>query len=311
MKDWEIYQRLAADIYAELDPSASVKHDDRILGVNTGIFRQIDVSIRSVIATHEILIIVQAKDIQEPADVNVVGEFKAVIDDVRASKGILVCSNGFTKAAQEYAQRLNIDLCRLVDAESRKWGIDLTIPLVWVENPVEVRANLELRADRNNEEALVLHPNVARWKISKDFGATGETIGELFAHRWNARQISHTPHVWHKYVVEDSELRVLLGDKDFWCPFTLEIEYLCDRKAWLGSFPLKTIKGILNHSKNTLKARVSISPSELPNTRSDNWTRLEDPDSFFSSQPAVMQAELEDLDPSSMEMQWLGFSAAD
>ena len=58
---WLDYQKLAAAIYAELEPNAIVTHDDKILGRDTGIERQIDVSIRSSIAGHDILDIVQAQ----------------------------------------------------------------------------------------------------------------------------------------------------------------------------------------------------------------------------------------------------------
>jgi hypothetical protein len=78
--------------------------------------QQIDVSIRTSVAGHEILIIVQAKDLVRPADVNVVGEFQAVIRDVPAAKGVLTCSSGFTLPAVEYGRNLNITLCTAYDA---------------------------------------------------------------------------------------------------------------------------------------------------------------------------------------------------
>jgi len=302
MKDWEIYQQLAAQIYAELDPAAVVKHDDRIIGASTGIPRQIDVSIRSKIATHDILIIVQVKDLQTPADVNVVGEFCAVIQDVRAHKGILICSSGFTAAAQTYAESLSIDLCRLVDAKHRRWGIDLRIPLVWVENPVNVHANIVVRPLRTNKEALKLDGNVARWKVSPDQGLTTKTLGQLFSDAWNTGQIPRTPHTWHLFQVDTNRLRVLLGEKDFWCDFDIEFRYFCDRTGWLGSFPIKTLTGILNFSQSTLRAKVSISPTDVPNVRNDSWARLEDPERFFQSQPNAIHIELTELDPASMTM---------
>src|ERR1700730_17917213 len=111
MPDWLDYQELAAAIYRDLSPNAVVTHDDSIVGLNSGAKRQIDVSIRADLGGHGILIIVQAKDLSRPADVTVVDEFKSVIDDVRASKGVLICRGGFTAKAREYANRLNIDLC--------------------------------------------------------------------------------------------------------------------------------------------------------------------------------------------------------
>ncbi|HEV3438995.1 MAG TPA: restriction endonuclease, partial [Gemmata sp.] len=129
MSDWLDYQKLVASIYRDMEGNAIVTHDDKIRGRHTGIERQIDVSIRTNIAGHSLLIIVQAKHRNRPADVNIVGEFKSVIEDVGAAKGVLICSKGFTSPALEYGRTVGIDLCTAHDAQSRKWAIELKIPL--------------------------------------------------------------------------------------------------------------------------------------------------------------------------------------
>nr|WP_121270871.1 hypothetical protein [Pedobacter schmidteae] len=77
--DWKDYEDLIHQIYTELEPAADVRKNDFIQGKDTGTKRQIDISIRSNIAGHKILIIVQAKKLKKPADINIVGEFDAVI----------------------------------------------------------------------------------------------------------------------------------------------------------------------------------------------------------------------------------------
>lgn len=79
---WLRYQKLAAAIYAQLEPYAKVTHDDKIIGLETGNERQIDVSIRYKIAGHEILLIIQAKNYIRRVDETKVGEFLSVIQDV-------------------------------------------------------------------------------------------------------------------------------------------------------------------------------------------------------------------------------------
>src|SRR5438046_2055348 len=81
---WRDFERLAARIYEELVPQgALVVHDDLIPGRLSGIPRQIDVSVRYEMAGHTFLTIVQAKDYSVPADVNTIGEFATVIEDVK------------------------------------------------------------------------------------------------------------------------------------------------------------------------------------------------------------------------------------
>ena len=147
MPAWLEYQELAASVYAALERNAVVKHDDKILGTKTKTLRQIDVSIRFSVAGHDVLIIVQAKDLARPADVNVVGEFASVIADVQASKGVLICSGGFTDAATTYAAAENIDLCSVHDAANPKWALDLRIPLLWVEYHIDFDYLFDLRPD--------------------------------------------------------------------------------------------------------------------------------------------------------------------
>src|SRR5262245_36053429 len=96
---WRKFEKLAEQIYKELEPNAKVTHNDKIMGQDSKRLRQIDVSIRHNIAGHDLLTVIQAKNYTRRADVNVVGAFATVIKDLRANKGILICKSGFTPAA--------------------------------------------------------------------------------------------------------------------------------------------------------------------------------------------------------------------
>src|SRR5437773_7957303 len=133
MARWQEFEQLAQKILAELQPRAKVVWNDSIYGHLTQSKRQIDVSIRWKEGSDEYLVVVQARDTSDPADVNVVGEFSSVIRDVTANKGILICRSGFTKTAQAYARNCGISLFNLHDAQSINWSLQLTIPILWVE----------------------------------------------------------------------------------------------------------------------------------------------------------------------------------
>lgn len=96
---WQAYEQLAHKIVAELMPYAEVELDDHIVGGQSETRRQIDVTARWTDGAEHHLLIVQARDRSRPGDVNTIGEFKSVIEDVGASRGILMCSKGFGKAA--------------------------------------------------------------------------------------------------------------------------------------------------------------------------------------------------------------------
>jgi hypothetical protein len=125
------YEQLVFKIYKELEPYADIRFDDKIMGVESGTYRQIDISIRYKVAGgHSILIIIQAKDHKKSADIKVLGEFSSVIRDVRASKGILICSSGFTKTAKEYAKNQAIEICSAYDASVQDWISKIKIPVI-------------------------------------------------------------------------------------------------------------------------------------------------------------------------------------
>lgn len=289
--DWLDYQKLAADIYADLEPAAVVTHDDRVKGVESGIERQIDVSIRTAVAGHEILIIVQAKDLARPADVNVVGEFQAVIQDVRAAKGVLICSGGFTQAAVEYGRKLNIDLCTAHDAKHRKWAIDLRIPLLWVETTGDVTLEFELVADRPNPEAITLEPDPGKWLTSIDEGRNAVTIGQLLANEWNADPLNRTPKESHETELARPGMRIRLG-ASFWCPVrSMTCTYTVERKGWLGAFSFSQCRGILNLGAGTLRAKATLTDKDLPLRRDESWSELDDPDTAWEASVNMLRIE--------------------
>jgi hypothetical protein len=114
-----------------LAPFATVTHDDHIVGRESEARRQIDISARWTDGGDENLLIVQVRDRKRKADVNTVGEFRSVIQDVGAQKGILICSGGFSKQARTYARNLGLLLWSLADAKSKKWAMELTVPTLW------------------------------------------------------------------------------------------------------------------------------------------------------------------------------------
>ena len=96
---WARYEALAEKILTDMMPFAEVRRDDKIRGRESEAERQIDVSARWEYGGQDYLTVVQVRDRRRPADVNTVGEFRSVLMDVGASKGVLVCSGGFSKQA--------------------------------------------------------------------------------------------------------------------------------------------------------------------------------------------------------------------
>lgn len=115
--DWKIYERVVASFELEsASMDASVTPNASLIGSISGVKRQIDVLIDARWSDDlERRIIFDAKRRKRKVDVKDVEAFEGLMRDVRASRGVLVCSNGHTKAALKRAQQY-IDI-RLMSAD--------------------------------------------------------------------------------------------------------------------------------------------------------------------------------------------------
>jgi hypothetical protein len=122
MADWKGFERLAERIARDVAPHATVSRNDHIDGHLSEKKRQVDVSIRWSDTGHDYLTIVQAKDWRSPADINTVGEFAAVVEDVRATRGVLVCRSG--RGARSVHRPAGNNLIQVDSTFERLWNTE-------------------------------------------------------------------------------------------------------------------------------------------------------------------------------------------
>ena len=276
MPKWKRFERLAEKILAELSPKANVTWNDQIMGKESGTNRQIDVSIRRTVQNQPVLIIVQARDQGKPADINTVGEFSAVVKDVQATRGILVCRKGFTAKAKEYARNLGIDLCRIHDAESRDWCLEITIPIIWIDLKPDVQFHVE--AHFEGEDSV--EKDMTQWTLSEDRGKTRANAFSTFERAWNTGKLPrHIGAVHQVLTPQDFELRVLDKEKKpAWRRvFSVKFVYTVSRKAWLGQFSPDECRGILDELRFAFVASY-LPLGQIPTKRDDRWKEIADPD---------------------------------
>lgn len=115
--DWRVYERVAACFEidaAEMD--VSVTPNASLIGEISGVKRQIDILVDARWGEGASRrIIFDAKLRKRRLDVKDIESFEGMMRDVRASRGVLVCPNGATKAAIRRAER-SIDI-RVVSTE--------------------------------------------------------------------------------------------------------------------------------------------------------------------------------------------------
>jgi Restriction endonuclease len=272
--DWKGFERLAERIAGDLHPNATVTWNDHLPGRFTEKKRQIDVSIRWSDGDREQLTIVQARDRSRPADVNAIGEFVAVVEDVGASRGVMVCRSGFAKDAKTYARNKGIALYNLHDAESRDWRLELTIPLLWID--LHPSADFPCRIHLNKGEQLPLEDNEPVLHVP---GGPRIHPAAVFEQLWNERAIPDTPVVRHTIQSAPLCTPVMRVDGQAeWREVDLQVVYEVERRAWLGQFTPNQCRGLLDYLDNDAFTASHLPIGEIPTERNDQWVEIDDPD---------------------------------
>lgn len=146
-ENWLDLEKLAALIFGELQPDRRVAHNATLKGVLSRVNRQIDVLIEDPVTGARV--IVDCKDWKKKVNVANAGAFASLLEDVEATAGVLLCNRGFSVAARNLARAKGFSLARLHDASSRKWRLDVLMPVIWTRlslSALEVRAKVRLEA---------------------------------------------------------------------------------------------------------------------------------------------------------------------
>jgi hypothetical protein len=174
---------LVAKIQKDLAPSAEVVHNIYLPGRNSETKRQIDVLVRQKVGQYVIQIVIDCKDYNKPVDVKGVEEFAGLVHDVGAQKGVLVCPKGFTKAAKNSAQKLQIDLYSPVDTDPHKWQARATIPTVCDFRGAKISFGVKI----NSPAPWTLPQNF--FDVTKIYNSDGNLLGTAKAQamkKWNS-----------------------------------------------------------------------------------------------------------------------------
>ncbi|MFG6568818.1 restriction endonuclease [Sulfitobacter sp. 1A13679] len=117
--DWLVYQRVVACFQAEnAGMDATVIPNASLRGTISGVQRQIDILVdarwQSGVARR---IIYDAKRRNRKINVKDIESFEGMMRDVRANRGVIVCSSGWTEAAEARADQ-NIEIVLMADDDA-------------------------------------------------------------------------------------------------------------------------------------------------------------------------------------------------
>jgi len=121
--NWKEYEDLVCDALRQENPELIIERNIHIAGHLSNQRRQIDIALRGQMAGHDVLAVVDCKRYSRKIDVNDVGSFVTLLNDVGADIGILVTQMGYTKAAETLAIKSRVKLDIKTVEELREYRI--------------------------------------------------------------------------------------------------------------------------------------------------------------------------------------------
>jgi hypothetical protein len=269
---WKKFERLAAAVQKALAPSATVIHDDKIYGYISKSIRQIDISIRQKIGNYDILIVVDCKDYNKPVDVNDVEDFCGLVEDVKAQKGAMISSRGFTQAAKNVATNKAIDLYKLIDAEQSDWLGYVSIPFLCED--IRVKSySFTLRSSYPESTTI---PNIDI-RFLEIYDQNKNYMGLLFnlmAEKWNKGELPHS--VSEHRDVEFLPKPILINFKDNWYRLDITVNLKVESKLYFGQVPVIEMKGLRDEITGIIHTKGFTTSDIAPEIVEKDWKLIVD-----------------------------------
>lgn len=270
---WKRFEKLIHQIHTELAPQgAIVKQDDRIVGAESNVERQLDVTIRLNVAQYDVLIVVECKDESRPIDVGAMGQFASLLRDVKANKGVLVSTSGFTPAAIAMARSQGIDTRRYLDTEGLDWKSEVTIPVLLTRVKLDAWS---VRFSSVPGYPMAVPTNVPFPFIEafdREGGPSGPIV-TLLGKIWNNDRTLHEPGE-HTLVLADDVLLEVAGARYH---TKLEAVLRVKRCYYLGPLPIR-MQGFRNEQDGSLSSKKittdAIEPAKIERGEVSGWVEL-------------------------------------
>ncbi len=281
---WKKFEKVVYDIQKELAPDSEVKLDDAITGEDSKVSRQIDISIRRNIGQYSILIVIDCKDYGVPIDVKDLGEFATLVKDVRAHKGAMISSKGFTPAAVSLAKARGIDTFTLIDTESVDWKAYATIPVLLRSTNLK-----SFRVIYKNFQILPREIVVADHKKLKLYSQQQKfigTIGRLVLDKWNNKEIEHASGE-HEVLLSENIMLEINSQK--FGPLDVAAVVLVEEHTYFSDLPVH-LKGFHDAQKGGVITKSfetdKIWPAKIEQGLVEGWRELKNP-TELSIQPLL------------------------
>lgn len=280
---WKKFEDLIYNIQKDLSKDSQITPNDHIYGQDSKTTRQIDISIKRTIGQFSILIIIDCKDYSEPVDVKDVETFIGLVKDVRANKGAIVSSSGYTPAAIELAKTHGIDTLRHVDTKSLDWKTYAAVP-VHLERTF-LKGYQFTFTNFDSLPLSITNINPAYLEIHDSLNRRLGFIKDIIAKKWNIEEIPHNPGEVEITIGQG----VIINTTDGKYKTDISVKLTVAKEHYFGPLPIET-RGFYNEQTGSFSTRQIITdklePYLIETGQVEGWHKIEDP-SKLAIQPVI------------------------
>ncbi len=268
---WKKFEKFVESIQRDLTPQAEVQHNVFIKG-KSGVNRQIDIAVKYNLGQFNLLVVIDTKDWKNPIDINDVGSFSDLVEDIGANKGAIVCNSGFTSGALNRAREKGIDLMRASDAESKDWPVYMAVPTLCDFRKIE---NYRFRINYSGPSPFKMPKTNPKYlQIFNKKGRLIDIISNLVAKAWNEGELPIDPGEYSNltFIKEKPYFKI---ENNLFGPFDITLDIKVTKNQFLGEVPIEKGKGFQN------EVTGSFITNSIKTTNIDvvdvekNWLKIE------------------------------------
>ena len=202
-----------------------------------------------------------------------------MVEDVKASRGILICNAGFTKKAKEYAINKGIDLCTAHDASQKEWKNEIKIPILRKHAfvaynlciPVEITKELK----ENGKNPLIRIIKGPKGIVLKRSDGTETNFLDEMTIKWNVNAIQTED---GKYRMKFDDVYLDMFPENPSIPVKpLELEYEVKNKYYFKMFTPDEYRGIRNFITEKFKPSFIVIADLNPFEKDKTWKFIQNP----------------------------------
>lgn len=215
-----------------------------------------------------------------------VSAFAGQVADVRASKGVMISDSGFTAGAKQIAVDLGIDLCEAIDASTRPWQQDLSIPVIFQEFEIAFEINATSEPFDHRVEAL--NRDWVRVVLVRAEDGAPVSWPDLVCQLWNQGSMNQIPG-HHVMQLPAKDYAVQLG-KELRYPTKVRINYQVTRRDWLKRLRPDDYLGITSVLTKRGEVHGKLDMRKAVFNRDASWQIVDDLGSLSFREGAVIRA---------------------